>query len=58
MRLAFSDYVVLQVVSGTVNADFKDGRLTDLNYLHNTYNNYWWTDRYYRWFQSVKHHYN
>lgn len=58
MKLAFSDYVTLQVISGTVNPDFKDGRLVDLNYLYSTYNNYWWTDRYYSWFQSVKHYYN
>lgn len=58
MRLTFGDYVILQILSGTINPDFKDKHLKDLNYLHRTYNEYWWTDRYTSWFQSVKHFYN
>jgi hypothetical protein len=58
MKLAFSDYVVLQIRSGVVNPNFDGKHLRDLNYLHNTYNQYWWTDRYVAWFQSVKHYYN
>jgi hypothetical protein len=52
------DFIILQVKGGMISPLFYMGKLKDGRYLRRIYEEGWWTAKYQRWFDSMKHHYN